>query len=189
MLTTLVENFPGFPEGIQGPDLMMNMRKQVERLGVEVISEDFKKVDFSRRPFKIEVNGNVFESRSIIIATGADSIWLDVPGELALRGKGISTCATCDGFFFRNRDVVVVGGGDSAMEDASVLSKVAKTVTVVHRRDSFRASHASQQMLFEHQNVRVLWNSEIIEVMGEGKLERVVLKSKVKSTNQKSKVR
>ena len=145
MTTTLVENFPGFPEGIQGPELMTNMRKQAERLGVEITNRDFTKVDFSKTPFSIYSNEKSYQTKSVIIATGAHSIWLEVEGEHRLRGKGVSICANCDGFFFRNKNVIVVGGGDNAMEDALILAKIAKSVTVIHRRDQFRASKAMQE--------------------------------------------
>jgi thioredoxin reductase (NADPH) len=176
MLTTLVENFPGFVDGIQGPDLMMNMRKQAERLGVEFVNTDFTQADFSKKPFQITTDGKTYEGKSVIIATGADSIWLNIPGEMQLRGKGVSTCATCDAFFFRSKNVVIVGGGDSAMEEALVLSKVAKSVTIIHRRDAFRASKAMQERVFADPKIKVIWNKSISKYMGTDHVTGVVLK-------------
>lgn len=182
MLTTLVENYPGFVDGIQGPDLMMNMRKQVERLGVTFVNGDAQSVDVTKRPFEVTASGQTYTSKSIIIATGADSIWLNIPGELQLRGKGISTCAVCDAFFFRGKDVVVVGGGDSAMEEALVLSKVAKSVTIFHRRDSFRASKAMQERVLADPKIKVVWNSAIVKYLGNDHVTGVMIKDAV--TNQ-----
>ncbi|MBI3379963.1 thioredoxin-disulfide reductase [Candidatus Gottesmanbacteria bacterium] len=176
MLTTLVENYPGFVDGIQGPDLMMDMRKQAERLGVEFLNTDFTQADFSSKPFKITADGKVYEAKSVIIATGADSIWLNIPGEMQLRGRGVSTCAVCDAFFFKGRDTVVVGGGDSAMEDALVLSKVAKSVTIIHRRDKFRASKAMQDRVFKEAKIKVLWNKTVIKYIGTDHVAGIILK-------------
>lgn len=176
MLTTLVENYPGFVDGIQGPDLMMNMRKQSERLGVEFLNTDFTQADFTSKPFQITVDGKIYEAKSIIIATGADSIWLNVPGELQLRGKGVSTCATCDAFFFRNKNVVVVGGGDSAMEEALVLAMVATSVTIIHRKDSFRASKAMQNRVFANSKIKVIWNMTVTKYLGTEHVVGVKLK-------------
>ncbi len=183
MLTTLVENYPGFVDGIQGPDLMMNMRKQAERLGCEFLNSEFTQGDFSSKLFKITADGKVYEGKSVIIATGADSIWLNVPGELQLRGRGVSTCAVCDAFFFRNKDTVVVGGGDSAMEEALVLAKVAKSVTVIHRKDSFRASKAMQDRVFKESKIKIVWNAEVVKYNGADKLESI--NSKLKTQNSK----
>lgn len=176
MLTTLVENYPGFADGIQGPDLMMNMQKQAERLGVEFLNSDFTHADFTKSPFKITVDGKEYQGKAVIIATGADSIWLGIPGEMQLRGKGISTCATCDAFFFRGKDIVVVGGGDSAMEEAIVLAKVAKSVTIVHRRDTFRASKAMQDRVFAEPKIKVLWNKQVIKYIGTDNVTGIALK-------------
>lgn len=176
MLTTLVENFPGFPEGIQGPQLMSNMRKQVERLGVEILSSEFTQADLSSSPFKITVDGKIYKGKAAIIATGADNVWLEVPGEKELRGKGVSTCATCDAFFFRGKNIVVVGGGDSAMEEALVLANVANSVTIIHRRDQFRASAAMQKRVFANPKIKVIWNKTITKYLGTEKVEAVVLK-------------
>lgn len=174
-LTTLVENFPGFPDGIQGPDLMTAMRKQAERFGAEFIDEDFDSVDFLKQPFKVEVAGKTHEAKAIIIATGAETKWLEVPGEKEKIGRGVSSCAPCDAIFFRGKNTIVVGGGDSAMEEALVLSKFANSVTIVHRKASFRASEIMQKRVLSNPKIKVLWNSEIKEIKGEGKVEAVTL--------------
>jgi len=176
MLTTEVENFPGFPEGIQGPDLMANMRKQAERFGAEFVDDDFTSADFSSSPFKVSVGDKTYEAKSAIIATGADTKWLNVPGEKEKIGRGVSSCAPCDAAFFRNKKVIVVGGGDSAMEEALVLTKFADLVTLVHRRDSFRASEIMQKRVKENPKIKILYNCEITEVLGEMKVEKVKLK-------------
>ena len=184
-LTTLVENFPGLPEGIQGPDLMLAMRKQAERFGTEFIDEDFDSVDFSTQPFKVTVAGKTHEGKAVIIATGAETKWLEVPGEKEKIGRGVSSCAPCDAVFFRGKNTIVVGGGDSAMEEATVLSKFADSVTIVHRKDSFRASEIMQKRVLENPKIKVLWNSEVKEIKGEGKVEGVVLfNNKTNETSQ-----
>jgi thioredoxin reductase (NADPH) len=177
MLTTLVENFPGFPEGVQGPDLMAAMRKQAEKFGTEFVDDDFTAADFSQKPFKVSVGNKTYQAKSVIIATGADTKWLGVPGEAEKIGRGVSSCAPCDAAFFRNKNVIVVGGGDSAMEEALVLSKFATNVTIVHRRDSFRASDIMQKRVKENPKIKILFKSEITEVMGEQKVEKVKLKN------------
>ncbi len=166
MLTTEVENYPGFPEGIMGPELMDGMRKQAERFGTHIISSDVTKVDLSERPFKVWVGGDLYESDSLIISTGASARWLGIPGESRLRGYGVSACATCDGFFFRDREIAIVGGGDSAMEEAIFLTKFASKVTILHRRDEFRASKIMAQRAIDHPKIEVLWNTTIEEVLG-----------------------
>lgn len=176
MLTTLVENYPGFVDGIQGPDLMGNMRKQAERLGVEVINQDFSLADFSNPPFKITADNKIYEGKSVIITTGADSIWLNIPGEMQLRGKGVSTCATCDAFFFRGKDVVVVGGGDSAMEEAIFLSNVTRSVTIIHRRDQFRASKIMQERVLASPKIKILWNKTVTKYLGMDKVTGIMIK-------------
>lgn len=182
MLTTLVENFPGFPEGIQGPDLMQSMRKQAEKFGAEFVDDDFTVVDFSSKPFKISVGDKTYEGKSVIIATGADTKWLGVPGEKEKIGRGVSSCAPCDAAFFRNKNVIVVGGGDSAMEEALVLSKFATNVIIVHRRDSFRASEIMVKRVKENPKIKVMFNSEITEVLGELKVEKVKVKNNQTNT-------
>jgi thioredoxin reductase (NADPH) len=189
MLTTLVENFPGFPDGIQGPDLMANIRKQAEKFGTEFIDDDFTAADFSSQPFKISVGDKTYEGKSVIIATGADTKWLGVPGEKDKIGRGISSCAPCDAAFFRNKNVIVVGGGDSAMEEALVLSKFATNVIIVHRRDSFRASEIMVKRVMENPKIHEFFNAEITEVLGDQKVEKVkvLVKPSDKSLPSKSK--
>ena len=177
MLTTLVENYPGFPDGIQGPDLMMAMRKQAERFGTEVKEIDISSADFTSSPFKITAEGKTFEGKSVIIATGADTKWLDVPGEKEKIGRGVSSCATCDAPFFRGKNVIVVGGGDTAMEDATFLTNFANSITVIHRRDKLRASSIMQDKARKNPKIRFLFNTTVEEILGDQKVERVKLKS------------
>jgi thioredoxin reductase (NADPH) len=173
MLTTDVENYPGFPDGIQGPDLMDLMIKQAERFGGEFIYENATKVDFSQRPFKVHIGDQVHEARSIIIATGASARWLGLESEKRLIGYGVSSCATCDGHFFREMDLVVVGGGDTAMEEALFLSKLAKHVTVIHRRDELRASKIMAERASKNPKIDFLWDSVVVDVLGEKKVSGV----------------
>jgi thioredoxin reductase (NADPH) len=166
--TTDVENFPGFPEGVMGPDLMMNMKKQAERFGTEFLSTFVKKVDLSKRPFHVTCeNGNEFLAKTLILATGASAKYLGLPNEMELIGKGVSACATCDGFFYRDKIVYVVGGGDTAMEEAMFLTKFAKKVYLAHRRDSFRASKPMQDRVFANEKIEVLWNTEVKEILAD----------------------
>jgi thioredoxin reductase (NADPH) len=175
MQTTLVENFPGFPEGIQGPELMTNMRKQAEKLNVEFLDDNVSEVDFSQRPFGVKVASQEYKAQSVIIATGAEFKWLGLPNEQKLIGRGVSACATCDAAFFKNKKVVVVGGGDSAMEEALYLSKFASEVIIVHRKAEFRASKAMQDRVFAEPKIKVMWNVEVKDVVGENKVEGVML--------------
>jgi len=184
MLTTLVENYPGFPEGIDGPDLMTSMRKQAERFGAEFLEEDFISADLSSSPFKITVSSKVFEAKSVIIATGAETKWLEVPGEKEKIGHGVSSCAPCDAVFFRNKNVIVVGGGDSAMEEALVLAKFASSVTIVHRKDTFRASEIMQKRVKENPKIKILFNNEVTEILGETNVTGAKIKNN--QTNQVS---
>jgi len=176
MLTTTVDNYPGFPEGIQGPDLMMAMRKQAERFGTEFVDEDFEEGDFGKEPFKIKAGEKTFEGKSVIIATGADTKWLDVPGEKEKIGKGVSSCAPCDAFFFKNKKTIVVGGGDSAMEEAIVLANFADSVTVVHRREELRASAIMQKIAMESPKIKFLFNTEVTKILGDEKVTGIELK-------------
>lgn len=176
MLTTLVENFPGFPEGIQGPDLMMAMRKQAEHHGAEVKEVDFTNGDFATCPYKVTAEGQTYEARSVLIATGADTKWLGAKGEQEKIGRGVSSCAPCDAAFFRNKKVVVVGGGDTAMEEALVLSRFATEVVVVHRRDSLKASHAMQEKAKNNAKISFLFNKEVQEILGDQNVTGLKLK-------------
>ena len=188
MLTTEVENYPGFPEGIMGPELMMNFRAQAERFGAKLETTKASKVDFSQRPFKIWVGDpNAAEpsylAQSVIISTGAKSLMLNLPNETELIGHGVSTCATCDGFFFRDQDIAVVGGGDSAIEEATFLTKFASTVTLIHRRDELRASKIMQERAFANPKIKFLWDTEVREIKGQGKVEGLVVEN-VKTNEQ-----
>jgi thioredoxin reductase (NADPH) len=175
-LTTDVENYPGFIEGIQGPELMENMRKQAERFDVDFVDEDATSVDFRKRPFQVTTAGKVFLTPSVVVATGAGTNWLGVPNEERLIGHGISSCAPCDAFFFREKEVAVVGGGDSAMEEALVLTKFATRVTIIHRRDRFRASKIMADRVGRHGKIRVLWNTVVEEVLGDGSVSGLRLR-------------
>ena len=179
MLTTDVENYPGFPDGIMGPELMELFKKQAVRFGTRVVTSDVSKVDLSQRPFKVWVGNDEYETKSIIVSTGASARWLDIPGEEKLRGYGVSACATCDGFFIKDRSIIVVGGGDSAMEEALFLTKFASRVTVVHRRDEFRASKIMATRVLEHDKIDVRWNTVVEEIMGESAVEGVRLRDVV----------
>ena len=167
MLTTEVENYPGFVDGIMGPELMETMRKQAARFGTEYITDNVTTVDLSKRPFEISIGAQKMHTHSIIISTGAKAKMLGVPGERELLGHGVSTCATCDGFFFRNKKLLIVGGGDSAMEEANFLTKFAEKVTVVHRRDSLRASKIMQARANENPKIDFIWNAVIEEILGD----------------------
>ena len=176
MLTTEVENFPGFKEGILGPDLMDTMRKQAKGFSAEMIFEDATAVDFSSKPFKVTVGSKVYQGKSVIIATGASSKWLGLESESRLRGRGVSVCATCDAAFFKDKKAVVVGGGDTAMEEALALSKFVREVKVIHRRDELRASKILQERVFQNPKIEFIWNSTVQEILGKDKVEGVRLK-------------
>jgi thioredoxin reductase (NADPH) len=175
MITTDVENYPGFPEGILGPELMEKLRKQAERFEARLVTSDVTQVDFSKAPYGVWVGADEYRARTVIVATGATAIWLGVAGEERLTGRGVSACATCDGFFFRDKELVVVGGGDSAMEEALFLTKFASRVTIVHRRDQFRASKIMAQRAIHHPKIDVIWNAQVSEIMGEGEVTGVTL--------------
>ena len=181
MLTTLVENFPGFPEGIQGPDLMMNMRKQAEHFGAEFVDADFTSVDFTSRPFVVTASDKTYQAKTVLIATGADALWLNIPGEKEKIGRGVSSCAPCDAAFFRNKKVIVAGGGDSAMEEAIFLTKFAESITVVHRRETLRASQIMQDRAKKEPKINFLFNTEIKEILGEEHVTGVRLFDKTTS--------
>ena len=165
MLTTEVENFPGFEKGIQGPSLIETMRKQAERFKTEFLTEDVTQVDFKNRPFTVKTNDKTFKANSIIISTGADARWLGLESEQALMGKGVTSCATCDGAFYKDEEVVVIGGGDSAMEEAIFLTKFASKVTVIHRRDTLKASKIMQKNAMSNEKIHFEWDSEVLEVL------------------------
>ena len=182
MLTTEVENFPGFPEGVMGPELMENFRNQAIRFGADARQEKVSKVDLSERPFKLWVGDPdaaepTYLADSVIVSTGAQSLMLDLPREKELLGHGVSTCATCDGFFFREHNIAVVGGGDSAIEEATFLTKFADTVTLIHRRNEFRASKIMQERAFSNPKIQVLWDSEVEEIHGDTKLTGISVRS------------
>jgi len=179
MNTTEVENFPGFPGGIQGPDLMDAMRKQAERFGAELRAEDVTEVDLKADPKRVIVEGETYLAHAVIIATGSRYRELGVPGEKKLSGHGVSWCATCDGFFFREQEIAVVGGGDSAMEEALFLTRFAKTVTVIHRRDELRASKIMQERAFANPKIKFRWNSEVSEILGDTKITGLRLRDTV----------
>lgn len=173
MLTTEVENFPGFPEGIMGPELMMNFRSQAERFGAKFLTEKVTNIDFSSRPFKVWVRDTEYHADSVIVSTGARSLMLGLEEEQRLIGHGLSTCATCDGFFFRDQHIAVVGGGDSAIEEASFLTKFASKVTLIHRRDEFRASKIMQDRAFANPKIDVLWNHTVTKINGDNKVDGI----------------
>ena len=187
MLTSDVENYPGFPEGVLGPEMMELFRKQAARFGTELIVSDVASVDFSKKPFKVSSDGKDYFAKSIIIATGASANWLGIPSEKALQGYGVSACATCDGFFFKGKEVVVVGGGDSAVEEATFLTKFATKVTMVHRRNELRASKIMQDRAKSNKKIEFVWDSEVVEIKDptQKKVSAVVLKNlKTGSTSQ-----
>ncbi len=175
-ITTDVENFPGFPDGIMGPELMDNMRKQAERFGTEFVSGDATKVDLSERPFKIWVGDDEYRARTVIISTGAKARLLGLDNEMRLMGRGVSACATCDGFFYKDKEIVVVGGGDSAMEEATFLTRFGKRVRVVHRRDELRASKIMQERALKNEKIEFVWNAVPEDILGEDTVTGIRLK-------------
>ena len=184
MLTTEVENYPGFPDGIMGPELMEAFRAQAERFGSIVHNVDVTEVDFAQRPFVVRTAEETYTADTVIVATGASARWLDIPGEARLRGRGVSTCATCDGAFFRNKHIVVVGGGDSAMEEALFLTRFGSQVTVIHRRDALRASKIMAERALNHEKIAFVWNTAVEEVIGEDATTALRLKNLVDGTER-----
>jgi thioredoxin reductase (NADPH) len=179
MITTMVENWPGFRDGIMGPDLMAEIRAQAQRFGTEIVQGNVTSVDLSRRPFIVRTPDAKYEARTLIIATGASAKWLGIPSEQKLLGHGVSSCATCDGFFFKNRPIAVVGGGDTAMEEALFLTKFASKVSVIHRRDSLRASKIMQDKAFAHSKIEFIWNSVVEEIadVTKGEVSAVLIRN------------
>jgi thioredoxin reductase (NADPH) len=179
MITSEVDNFPGFPDGIQGPELMGNMRKQAEKFGAAFKAGELSAIDIDSRPFKLTAGGDTFEAKSVIIATGSSSRWLGLESEQELRGKGVSACATCDGFFFQDRVVAVIGGGDAATEEATFLTRFASKVYLVHRRDELRASAAMQKKTFDSDKIEIIWDSVPVDILDKaaGKVTALVLKN------------
>jgi thioredoxin reductase (NADPH) len=176
MITSDVENYPGYPDGVMGPEMMAEFRRQAERFGTEFVTDDVTKVDFSDRPFRVWVEGEEHKARTVIVATGASARWLGLPGEQQFQGRGVSACATCDGAFFRDKELIVVGGGDTAMEEAAFLTRFASKVTVVHRRDEFRASQIMLDRARSNDKIEFLTNAVIDEILGDGKVEGVRLR-------------
>lgn len=185
MTTSEVENYPGFPNGIFGPELMMNMRQQAERFGTLAIDDEVIQVDFKQRPFKITTSGGIFESEAVLICTGASPRKLGIKGEQMFAGRGVSYCATCDGPFFKGEDIVVVGGGDTALEEATFLTKFGKSVKIVHRRDSLRASKILQDKAFENPKIEFLWNSVVSDIIGDKKIASIVVSDVYNGKEQK----
>ncbi len=183
--TTEVENYPGFEKGIMGPDLMIEMRKQTQRMGTTIIDDEAVDVDFRHKPFKVLTASEEYEGRAVIIATGANPRKIGLAGEQTFAGKGVSYCATCDGPFFRNQEIVVVGGGDSAIEEATFLTKFATTVHLVHRREELRASKIMQERALNNNKIKFHWNSEVIDIKGDQKMRQAVLKN-IKTGEEKT---
>ena len=179
MLTTDVENFPGFPDGIMGPELMTQFRSQAARFGAEFVTRKVTRVDFSARPFQIWVGEDQYQAQTVIVSTGAQSLMLGLPNEQRLLGHGLSTCATCDGFFFRDQEIAVVGGGDSAVEEATFLTRFASKVYLIHRRDELRASKIMRDRAFANPKLEILWNSQVVEIEGDKKQSGVILEDTV----------
>ncbi len=177
MTTSEVENYPGFEGGILGPEMMEKFEQQARRFGTEMMAEDVTAVDFSKRPFTVTTDSGEYQAESIIISTGATAKWLGLPSEKHLQGRGVTACATCDGFFFKNKDVIVVGGGDTAMEEATFLTRYVNHVTMIHRRDSFRASKIMQDRVHNNPKISVMMNTEIVEVLGDDAVTGVQLRN------------
>ncbi len=179
MITSDVENYPGFPDGVQGPELMQKFREQAERFGTRFVDVDLDRVDFSARPFRLWAGKSEYTADTVIVATGASALWLGLENETRLRGRGVSACATCDGFFFRDKKVAVVGGGDTALEEATFLTRFATEVVLLHRRDQFRGSKIMQQRALDNPKIKVRWNTEVADVLGADKVEGLRLRDTV----------
>jgi len=177
MLTSDVENYPGFEEGILGPPMMEKFEAQARRFGTEMIAEDVTAIDFSQRPFRLTTDSGEYLARTVIIATGASAKWLGLPNEQRLQGRGVSACATCDGFFFKNKDVAIVGGGDTAMEEAIFLTRYTNHVTVIHRRDTLRASKIMQDRAFKNPKISFIWDTDVTDVLGDGAVTGLQLRN------------
>lgn len=177
LLTTTVENFPGFIDGVQGPELMDKFKRQAEKFGARFVQEDVTDIDLSSNPYKIKAGTQEFEARTVILATGASARWLDIESEAKFIGRGVSSCATCDAAFFKNKNVIVVGGGDTAMEDSVFLTRFASSVTIVHRRDAFRASKIMQDKVMSNPKIKVIWNSVVEEITGDKKVSGVKIRN------------
>ncbi len=179
MITNDVENYPGFPKGITGPELMKEFRAQAERFGTDFVTADVTKIEFGKRPFEVWVEDDLYTADAVIVSTGASARWLELPSEKALQGRGVSACAVCDGAFFKNEDVIVVGGGDTAMEEANYLTGMCKSVTIVHRRHEFRASKIMQDRVFKNPKIKVVWDSAVDEIkdVAAGRVTSAVVKN------------
>ena len=177
MLTSDVENFPGFPDAVLGPELMERLRKQAEKFGPDIVYDDASRVSFQTRPFEVTVGEMMHQGKAVIIATGASAKWLSIPSETKFRGKGVSSCATCDGYFFKDKEVVVVGGGDTAMEEATFLANITRKVTVIHRRDKLRASQILQDRASKNPKISFIWNSVVEEVLGDNKVTGIQIRN------------
>lgn len=177
MLTSDVENFPGFPDAVLGPELMERLRKQAEKFGPDIVYDDASRVSFQTRPFEVTVGEKMHQGKAVIIATGASAKWLSIPSETKFRGKGVSSCATCDGYFFKDKEVVVVGGGDTAMEEATFLANITRKVTVIHRRDKLRASQILQDRASKNPKISFIWDSVVEEVLGDNKVTGIQIRN------------
>ncbi len=177
MLTSDVENFPGFPDAVLGPELMERLRKQAEKFGPDIVYDDASRVSFQTRPFEVTVGEKMHQGKAVIIATGASAKWLSIPSETKFRGKGVSSCATCDGYFFKDKEVVVVGGGDTAMEEATFLANITRKVTVIHRRDKLRASQILQDRASKNPKISFIWDSVVEEVLGDSKVTGIQIRN------------